>query len=146
LSQVRSGLLSALLKAHYLKGALRWKIEISDEIFVQELAQSAWQGWLLDTTGAKSKDEVMAMMAHQLEFTDSFSGSFESFEQCLVGLNHSQPTFLVWRGWEQFVRESRDDARIIGDILDTVSMQWPGTVLVVGRTGDFPDIGELSQS
>ncbi len=146
MSQVRPGLLSALLKANYLKGALRWKIDLSDVAFEQEVAQSGMQGWLIDTTGAKSKSDVMSMIARQLDFPDFFNGNFDSLEECLGNLNQAQPAFIVWRGWEGFVRESKDDARVIGDIFDTASTLWPGAVLFVGRTGDFPDIGELAQA
>lgn len=135
------GLLAALLKTGRLTGVLRWKVDFGkDEIAIEESA-SGFKAFSLDTSGVSELSEFFAVASKQLGVVATDFGSFES---ALRSLNNEQPIFIVWSGWEQFVKNNYEDAFGIANIFDDVAPNWPGAVLVVGKNGKFRDLAELA--
>jgi hypothetical protein len=139
---IRPGLLAALLKAGHLHGAIRWKVDIDSGVAEQEIAMAGASQVVLDTTGVKTLDEFFAVFTQQVQGESAAHVDLSNFESVLAA--HGANTALLWTGWQEFVKHAPADASVVADILDSASSQWPGVVLVLGKQGAFPNVGELT--
>lgn len=139
---IRPGLLAALLKAGHLHGAIRWKVDIDSGVAEQEIAMAGASQVVLDTTGVKTLDEFFAVFTQQVQGDGASLVDLSNFESVLAA--HGANTAFLWTGWQEFVKHAPADATVVADIFDSVSSQWPGVVLVLGKQGAFPNVGELT--
>ena len=137
------GLLAALLKTGRLTGALLWKVELSQDEIATEQSASGFKAIQLDTTGVTDLTDFFAVAAKQLNLPHC---DLTNFESNLKTLACEPGLFVVWSGWEKFVKENFDDANAVTQIFDEVSKTWPGVVLLVGKNGKFKDLAQLTSA
>ena len=97
---------------------------------------------ILDTAGVKNLNEFFAVFTKQVKPFGFDEVDLSNFEAALA--NQAPQTAMLWTGWQDFVKNSATDAGAVADILDSSSAQWPGVVLVLGKQGTFPNVGELT--
>lgn len=139
---IRPGLLAALLKAGHLHGAIRWKVDIDEGIASQEIAMAGAHQVILDTSGVKNLEDFFAVFAMQVKPLGFSSVDLSNFEDALA--TQAANTAFLWTGWQEFVKNAPADCEVLADIFETASAKWPGVVLVLGKQGAFPHVGELT--
>ncbi len=139
---IRPGLLTALLRAGHLHGAIRWKVEVDIDASSQELIQFGYLYRLLDTTGVTSIEEFFDVANKQLELSGEANLVASNFESALNSLPKN--TVIVWLGWQDFARQAPNDVALVADIFDAVAQGWEGSVLILGKAGTIANVAELS--
>ena len=139
---IRPGLLAAMLKAGHLQGAIRWKVDIDSDLAQQEISMAGAYQVVLDTHGVKDLSDFFAVFHKQVAPSGVDHVDMSNFEAVVSSL--PTRTAMLWIGWQDFVKHSAADAAVVADVLDVASSQWPGVVLVLGKSGTYPNIGELT--
>ena len=68
-----------------------------------------------------------------------------NFENKLATLAQSDSgVFIVWTGWQDFIKEDPSAAAGIAHMLDEVASLWPGVVFIVDQNGKFENVTELT--
>lgn len=139
---IRPGLLTALLKAGHLHGAIRWKIDVDLEACEQEVSQFGYVYRLVDTTGVDSIEDFFRVANQQLQLVKESDLSIDNFEASLQTLPEN--TVVVWVGWQDFAQQSANDAALVAELFDGVAQSWSGSVLIFGKSGTIPNVAELT--
>lgn len=140
------GLLAALVRTGNLSGILRWKVNLSADVVLGEATQCAWTGTWIDTSTLTDLDTVLRQFAHELNFPDYFDRTTPALGEFLADvLSGENKRFIVWSGWQDFVRSDAEQAQAVAQALDYVGVQHGRPIFVVDSAGDFPDIAELAQ-
>ena len=139
---IRPGLLSALLKAGHLHGAIRWKTEVDIDATAQEIEQFGYSYLFLDTAGVITIEAFFEVANKQLKLSSGEPLSISNFESLLRTL--PQNSVVVWLGWQDFASKAVEDALMVADIFDEVAQSWSGAVLILGKAGSYPKVSELT--
>lgn len=139
---IRPGLLSALLKSGHLHGAIRWKTEVDIEATKQEIEQFGFTYQFLDTAGVVSIEMFFDVANQQLKLSADEQLTISNFEKSLQALPNN--SVVVWLGWQDFANQAPQDASMVADIFDEVAQSWSGAVLILGKSGNYPKVAELT--
>lgn len=131
-----------MLKAGHLVGAIRWKVDLDHDVALQEIAMADANPVVLDTQGAVDLSDFFTLFYQQIAPTNVDYIDLTNFETVV----NSMPshTAMIWIGWQDFVKNAASDASVVADVFDAAATAWPGVVLIVGKSGSFPDVGELT--
>jgi hypothetical protein len=139
------GLLAALLKTGKLSGLLRWKVVLADEAVQGECSAANWRPLVLDSRNVRTLEELIQISVVELDIPTSSNPTVSEWETALETLfSTEQPTCLVWLGWQELVKNAKDDAAVAVSIFEDLLKSRDGVVLIVGHQGTFPDIDELA--
>lgn len=136
------GLMAALLKSGRLSGAVRWKMTLSAQNVATESAASGFSGYFLDTNGVKTLTDFFSVAETQLSLTNLDLTSFENKLSTIA--KSDSGAFIVWTGWQDFLKEDPSAASGIAQVFDEVASQWPGVVFIVDQNGKFENVTELT--
>lgn len=131
-----------MLKAGHLVGAIRWKVDLDHDVALQEIAMADANPVVLDTQGAVDLSDFFTLFQQQIAPANVDYIDLTNFETVV----NSMPshTAMIWIGWQDFVKNAPSDASVVADLFDSAATAWPGVVLIVGKSGSFPDVGELT--
>jgi len=139
------GLLAALLKTGKLNGLLRWKVVLADEAVRAECSAANWSSLVLDSSNVKTLEELIQISVAELAIATSANPTVSEWEKGLdLAFSGVQPTCLVWLGWQELVKHSKEDAAVAVAIFEDLLKSRDGVVLIVGHQGIFPNIDELA--
>lgn len=140
------GLLAALVRTGNLSGILRWKVNLNADVVQGEATQCGWTGTWIDTAQLSDTESVLNHFAQELNFPDYFDCTTPALSEFMTDvLSAETKHFVVWSGWQDYVRANAEHAHEVAQALDFVGVQHNSPIFVVDSTGDFPDIAELAQ-
>jgi hypothetical protein len=137
-----------------LAGVRRWPDAPPLERLELDAQALGWRTAVLDTTGLRTKAEVMQAFADAFALPDWFGMNWDALEECLVDLDLEEvPTtggvVVAWTGWGSFASAAPKQFAVAVDVFGSAVRQWSaagvrGSVLLVGA-GPEVDVPTLER-
>lgn len=117
--------LSPLLREPKPSGRYRIADEADD--VARRLADHGWR--VARLRGTATKREFLARAGEALDFPGYYGANYDAFADCLGDL--TDPTALLWDGWQGLVTGDPDAWRVLGEIFDQRYADSPPFALVL---------------